>query len=93
MCWPSRSRTVLLVAVLQHLDQQLLLGAEVVQHARVRDADLLGHLGERAVLVPLEPKVLAAARRISARRSVVAWRGCRARRFGAAAGGNGVVHD
>ena len=43
---------LLTVAVLQHRDEQALLAAEVVQHARVRHSGLLGHLDERALVVP-----------------------------------------
>ena len=42
---------LLAVAVLQHRDEQALLAAEVVQHAGVGHAGLLGHLDEGALVV------------------------------------------
>jgi hypothetical protein len=41
------------VAVLEHLPQQLVLAAEVVQHPGVGDADLCGDVHERALVVAL----------------------------------------
>jgi hypothetical protein len=43
---------VCLIAVGQHLEQQLLLRSEVVEHSRMGDADLLGDVGQGAVRRP-----------------------------------------
>jgi len=44
------------VAILQHLDEQLVLRAEVMQHPGVGDAHLLRDLDQGAVVVALGPE-------------------------------------